>query len=631
MRKPHPLPLFRRPACLAALLAAAIGLPVVLGAQQRPTRDRAQTPTPAGTSSVAGYVVAADTGRAIKRARVIVTSAELADRASANLGAGPMGGGPMGGGQMGQVMRDRVQELAQGGAGPAQIAAIARLVQSAQTDDNGRYEIKGLPAGRYVVAASKTGFVTVNYGQRRPLRPGTPLQINDGQQLQNVSFTLPRGSVITGHIMDEDGEPLARASVTVLRYQYQSGERRLVVAGSDQTDDRGQYRVYGLPPGEYHVSAVTRLAEGRPLERLMQLVAAQQNQALAADEEPLGYAPTYYPGVITAAEATRVTASLGQETGGVNFQLQLVPMARLSGLVTNIDGSPLAGGNVIVVPEEGGAAARGANITGRVGPDGTFVVDEVPPGRYTVYARNRPARDVSPDYAVVSVTVTGQDLPNLGLTLTPGATISGSISFDSAGASAPSDLSRLRITAPALDPIPFGGNQPTQVAEDGTFTISGIPAARRAIRAPGPPSPWTLKSVIVDGRDMTDTPIDVRNGQKITLVQVVFTDRVTELTGMAQDEKGQAVLGYTVIAFSTDSATWRPQSRSIQAAQPDQTGVFRFRGLPPGSYFLVAVDDVEPGEWFDPVFLEEARKSAVRVTLTDGNVTTQNVPVKTGG
>lgn len=373
--------------------------------------------------------------------------------------------------------------------------------------------------------------MTVSFGQRRPLRPATPLQLQDGQQLQNVSFSLPRGSVITGHIMDEDGEMLARAAVTVLRYQYQGGERRRVVAGSDETDDRGQYRVFGLPPDDYYVSAVSRLWN-RPIERLVQFVAGQAPaQGGEREDEPLGYAPTYYPGVTSAAEAARVTVGLGQEAGSVDFQLQLVPMARLSGYASNPDGSPLAGGVVIVVPDESGAAARGASITGRVGADGAFVV-------------------------------------------------------------------------------------------------TGIPAGRRAIRAPNPPSPWALKAVIVDGRDVTDTPLEVRHGQKITEVQVVFTDRVTELAGAVRDEKGAPAVGYTVVAFSTDSSTWRAQSRTIQAVQPDQTGAFFFRGLPPGSYFLVALDDVEQGEWFDPLFLEEAQKSALRVTLSEGTSTTQDVRVK---
>lgn len=616
---PRRSPLVLRLAVATGLLASTLWLPVGLRAQQ-PARDRAAAQAPAGTGLISGFVVAADTGRPIKRARVLVNGAEATERA----------GGARGAGQLGAMVRDRVQQMAQSGIAPEQLLAGLRLVQSAQTDDQGRYEIKGLPAGRYTVSASKTGFVTVNYGQRRPLRPGTPLDLKDGQQLQNVSLSLPRGSIVTGHVLDEDGEPLARAAVTVLRYQYQGGERRLVPGGSDQTDDRGEFRVYGLPPGDYYVSGVSRLLN-RPVERLLQAVGGLASPPVAQEEEvALGYAPTYYPGVVTAAEATRVSVGLAQELGGVDFQLLLVPMARISGVVYNADATPLAGGAVILVPEESGAAARGANITGRVRSDGAFTVDDVPPGRYTLYARNRPSRDLPADFAVQSVTITGEDLPNLAVTLSPGATIAGSISFDSASASPPGDLARFRITAPALDQIPFGGNQPSRVEADGTFLVTGIPAGRRAIRAPNPPQPWSLKAVIIDGRDVTDTPLDVRNGQKITRVQVILTDRVTEISGSVKDEKGAAAPGYTVIAFSTDSTTWRAQSRTIQAVQPDQTGAFRVRGLPPGSYFLVAADDVEPGEWFDPAFLEEAQKGAARVTLNEGDTTAQDVKVKTG-
>jgi hypothetical protein len=606
----------RTPALLIAMsLAVAAGLHA-----QRPARDRAadMPAPPAGSAGLYGYVVASDTGRPIKRARIVVASTELSDRTPPAQGAN----------EFGAALRDRLQQMAQTGAGPTRFLAGIRVVQSAQTDEQGHYEIRGLPAGRYVVSASKTGFVTVNFGQRRPLRPGTPLQVADGQQIQNVSFVLPRGSVITGRILDEDGEPVARASVTAMRYQYQGGERRLVSAGSDQTDDRGQYRVYGLPPGDYYVSAVSRLLN-RPVERLLQAVTGQA--APGDEEDSLGYAPTYYPGVATAAEAARVTAGLGQEVGNIDFQLQLVNMARVSGTVYGADGAPLSGGAVVLMPGDGGAAARVGGITGRARADGAFTIDNVPPGQYTLYARSRPGRDAPPDYAVMAVSVAGQDLPNLAVALSPGATISGSIVIDTSGASGPRDLSGFRVTVPSIDPIPFGGSQPARVAEDGTFAVSGIPAGRHAIRSPNPPAPWALKAVMVDGRDVADTPIEVRNGQKITQAQLIFTDRVTELSGAVKDERGAAALGFTVIAFSTDPGTWRAQSRTIQAAQPDQTGAFRIRGLPPGTYYLVASDDVEQGEWFDPSFLDEAQKSATRVTLTDGQVTAQDVTVRTGG
>ena len=109
---------------------------------------------------------------------------------------------------------------------------------------------------------SKSGFVSLSYGQRRPLLAGTPLQLNDGQRLRNVDSQLPRGSVIGGHVVDEDGEPMPGVAVRAMRYQYLQGERRLTAAGSGQTDDIGQFRVWGLMPGDYYVNATARALSG---------------------------------------------------------------------------------------------------------------------------------------------------------------------------------------------------------------------------------------------------------------------------------------------------------------------------------------------------------------------------------
>src|SRR5581483_6550787 len=180
-------------------------------AQQQPARDtpsRTAAPPPAGR--ITGRVLAADNGHPIKRARVLVTAAEL-----------PGGRGVL-------------------------------------TDDGGVFEITKLPAGRYTVAASKIGFVSLSYGQRRPLQAGTPLQLGDGQQMRNVDFQLPRGSVVGGRVLDEDGEPMPGVMVRVMRYQYLQGDRRLAPAGSGQTDDKGQYRIWGLMPGDYYINAIAR-------------------------------------------------------------------------------------------------------------------------------------------------------------------------------------------------------------------------------------------------------------------------------------------------------------------------------------------------------------------------------------
>src|SRR2546428_13924340 len=195
--------------CLAALccllsvtlLSAQQQPPASLRGSQQPTRDTSaqqnkDTP-PAPTGRITGRIRAADNARPVKRARVFINAAELP-----------------------------------GGRG-------------ALTDDQGVFDLAELPAGRYTLTVSKSGFVSLSYGQRRPLQAGTPLQLLDGQQLKGVDFRLPRGSAIAGRVLDEDGDAMPGVNVRVMRYQYLQGDRRVAPAGGAQGDDQGPGRRRG--------------------------------------------------------------------------------------------------------------------------------------------------------------------------------------------------------------------------------------------------------------------------------------------------------------------------------------------------------------------------------------------------
>jgi hypothetical protein len=157
--------------------------------------------------------------------------------------------------------------------------------------------------------------------------------------------------------------------------------------------------------------------------------------------------------------------------------------------------------------------------------------------------------------------------------------------------------------------------------------MDGVAAGAHWIRTQGPLRGWTLKSVLVDGREMTDAPIDVRSGGRVNNVTVVFTDRLTEVNGTLSDDRGNPITEYTVLAFPTDPTLWRPQARQIMTARPDQNGKYQIRGLPPGEYYLVAVDPAEPGEWFEPAFLEQHRIGAASLRLGEGETKTQDFKV----
>ncbi|MCA1649035.1 MAG: carboxypeptidase regulatory-like domain-containing protein, partial [Acidobacteria bacterium] len=263
-------------------------------------------------------------------------------------------------------------------------SGTARQARSAVSDERGRFQVSGLAPGAYTISATKAGYVDVMFGQRRAMRNGTPVQIADGQQLSNINLQLPLAGVITGRVLDEDGEPLARSAVSVLHDQYVQGERRLVMAGNDQSDDRGLFRVYGLPPGDYFVSA----ARGLMFERLLMRIGPNGFDPEAASEETLkiDYAPTYYPGTTTLAEASRIRLAIGQELAGIDVQMQMVPMATVRGVVGGASG----GAMVVLIPEDGGPAGpavmRAQGLRGVTAEDGTFTITRVPPGRYTVVA-----------------------------------------------------------------------------------------------------------------------------------------------------------------------------------------------------------------------------------------------------
>ncbi|HEY7289614.1 MAG TPA: carboxypeptidase regulatory-like domain-containing protein [Vicinamibacterales bacterium] len=553
----------------------------------RDTSARPQDQLQAPTARITGRVLASDNGRPVKRARVSINAAEL-------------GGG-----------------------------------RGTLTDDAGSFDFTELPAGRYTITASKSGFVSLSYGQRRPLQAGTPLQLADGQQLRNVDFQLPRGSAIAGRVLDEDGEPMPGVSVRVMRYQYLQGDRRLVGAGGGQTDDKGQYRVWGLMPGDYYVNATARPAlPGGPMAfngrggggRGGPAAFGRGGSTAGADSETMNYAPTYYPGTASVNDAKAITVGLSQELLDINFGMQLVRTSRVSGRVTNPDGSPVTNGQINMTLDVGrGGNQIGATLGGRIMWDGSFSISNVAPGRYLLRARGNDS--AAPQFAVVPVTVNGADVNDLSLALAVGARLAGTVVFPSA-ATDPPDASQFRITAPSTDAASFGPQSNARLDKDFKFVLDGVPAGSHFIRSAGNARGWTLKSVSIGGRDVTDVPIELRSGDTVGNITITFTDKVNEINGTIVDDQGRPASEYTVLAFSTDASLWRPQSRQIATARPDQTGQYRIRTLPSGEYYVVTVDPAEQGEWFEPAYLEEHRAGAFRVTLAEGDVKTQDFKIR---
>lgn len=515
-----------------------------------------------GTSILRGYVVAADTGNPIRRALVRAMSQD------------------------------------------------GRSSGIATSDADGRFEIKELQGGRYTLTVQKAGYVTMSYGQRRPEHPGTVLEIVEGSVVEKLAFSLPRGGVVTGTVLDEFGDPIAGATVNALRYRYGPRGRQLMPSNTGQTDDRGAFRIYGLPPGDYFVSAVLR--------------SPQQMMFAPGTSAPLeGYAPTFYPGTPNAAEATRITVRAAQETTNISMALVSARMARISGRAVNSRGAPIVQGMIMAMPSD--RMSLGMMTPSMTAADGTFQLTGLAPGNYTLTLRPRGMPSADSEFGSLRLTVGSTDIDNLMLMTAPGAVARGVVTTDE-GIPPPVLPEQITLVARPTEPDTMTGIGQGEVNPDWTFQITGL-AETRVITGMVAQSPeWTVKGVYHNASEITDSGLEFTPGSTIDGLNVVLTRRQTELSGqIVGGNRNAPETDATVIAFSENPERWHFGTRYVRTARPNQDGRYTLRGLPPHDYYVVAVTDVEPGQTQDPEFLDSLRAQAVRVSLGEGENRVQDL------
>jgi hypothetical protein len=545
-----------------ALRSSAAQVPAAPPMQPAQPRDAA--PTAEGTGAISGRVTNLETGGPLRRAVIRITSPALpSDR--------------------------RVS-----------------------TNSDGRYEVRELPAGAYSLKAERGGYLTLAYGQRRTGEIGKPLQLGDGQTVKAIDFALPRLGVISGRVVDDTGEPIAKVIVWAMQFGRHQGARRLIPfvvpeeccwrGSHSETDESGQYSLV-LPPGEFVVMGQSR--ETWPLE--------------SDTTQVLGYPASFYPGVAEPTEAQRIKVGVGQEVGNIDFALVPARTARVSGAVLNAAGAPVANESLTLSQEvmgpQGGFLF--APLTAQIGPDGDFSVNNVRAGEYILAVRLPAASDQPAQEARQMIQVAGMDIDGLVIVTGSGGTVRGQVVSDDGTPVA--GLDRLSVRARPLTwaarSSTLGGSSTGRVNADGTFELKAVVGS--VVLSIGTlTGDWMLKSVELSGRNLADDPIDVRHGDTLTGVRVVLTNQPTRLGGLILDEKKQPADG-TVVVFPEETSRWREDSRTVRAARPDQRGEFSIKGLPAGKYLIAAVDYVQEGQWYDPDFLADLRTRAQPLSLAE--------------
>jgi hypothetical protein len=527
----------------------------------------------------------------------------------------------------------------------------------AGTDDAGRFVFDALPAGHFTLSATKPGYVETFYGSAHPGRgPGVSVAVAEGQHVELTLAIVP-GAIITGTITDANGRAVPQVPVAVIGVGPR-GTSLTPVRGV--TDDRGEYRVFGLPPGSYLVSALPPLGKdtarggvgdilGTTDAELQwaRAVGVNGGAPMPPRGRPVAYAPSFYPGTSDPDAAQALPVGIGEERPQVNFAVAAVPTAHIEGTIWDATGQTTTNASVMLHPRRRDrlspvdtlvAAGVVTMPRGTVSATGFSFVG-VPPGDYTIIARSGAfsraapaASDAGISWSVTDVTVAGSDLDGLVMRLVPGLRLSGTILFEHTSLTPPTDLTKADL---ALQPtgsfLGLGSTPRARVAADGSFTFSSVVPWIYTLTATPPTDAtgtrWTLKSALLNGRDLADGAFEVKAGTDITGLVITFTDHAAGISGRLIDAAGRPITRYAIVVFPADHSLWQPLSRRIRAVTPATDGSFAVQGLPPGEYAIAAAQDVEATDLDEAGFLDHLLPSACKVMLADGEQKRQDLRI----
>lgn len=558
----------------------------------------AQALAPQAPASVEGVVVVSGTLQVVSGVRV---------QLSPDLQRGPLGPG------------------AQTGTGSPPLDPDNPQWYSATTAQDGRFAFENVKPGRYRLIALRSGYLPAEFGQRSPTAPGAPFALDAGQRVRDIQISITPTGSIAGRVFDREG-PVGRVQVQALRPRYRDGRRALLIVQSVLSDDRGEYRLFWLPPGPYYVTARPVNEEGA----LSPVVIQEPSRGGGFEEArppiistrtlPGGeiveetHLPVYFPGTTSLDGAARIDLKAGANAEGLDISLVGGPVRtrHIRGVVISaVNGQPSADASVLVVPRTADPAVVIPSARSRA--DGTFDISGVVPGSYFLFANNR---ENSGGFAIE---VGDGDVDSVTVTISPGFRVAGRFSIEGRprDGSEP-DLSLLRVTLerqPNVVGMPPGGASfSPPPAADGSFVLQGVPVGdfQASIRAL-PPDAY-VKSMRLGTADVLDSGLHLSGTPRETL-EIVIVMNAGQVAGTVMSSRNEP-LGNAVVVVVPDGD--RHRADLYKRATSDGSGRFSVRGVAAGTYRVFAWEVVEEGAWQDPDFIRASENRGTAVRVRDG-------------
>ena len=481
----------------------------------------------------------------------------------------------------------------------------------AMTDNGGHFLIDDVDPGRYNFSASRNGFVNQNYSPQGSTNRSTLLALGNGQKLKEIVFKLTPQGVISGRILDEDGEPLSNVAVQGMVYGYQRGRRQLMGQSGTSTNDLGEFRLFGLRPGKYVISATYQSRE--------MFIAEPERTVGTAPEE--GYGTTYYPNSTNPDNASALEITPGAQISGINMTLVRVRTVRIKGHVNVGTVSQTRRNiNVMLTPRDNIGFGMPRAMARGIDAQGNFQLRGVTPGSYILRANYM---EENKQYSArLPLEVGTSNIEGLELELQPPAEVEGHIVVEENG-----DLNGARLNVSLLPKmmIPMMGVNGGLVKDDQTFKLMNVSPDPYDLNVFGLPESFYLKSIRLGQQDVTETGVDFTQGVSAEQITVVINPNGGQIDGAVQNAKGDAAVGATVTLIP--SAEHRSISWMYKTANTDQNGHFTIKGVRPGECKIYAWEDIEQGAQQDPDFVKPHESAGEAVSVKESSHETVQLKV----
>jgi len=441
-----------------------------------------------------------------------------------------------------------------------------------ETDAQGRFSIPDVEPGEYALAVERAGFILESTGAAGA--PAPSVKISAGRQIQDFAIRLIPLGVISGRIVDADGEAARGAKVDALHYVYKGGRKQLRTVAQVEAGDRGDFRLFGLRPGTYYMKATG--LQVAPFELI--------------DKGTV----TYYPGIVGSSRAVPIDLRAGAQMSGFDIRLQSSGAYKVRfelppGISLSLVGSQLLNSQGFVPTEGWGSRTE-------------IGFGNVPPGSYEAIFSGLQA-DKSPGFARRHVEVSNADVDGGTIEFVPGAAITGTVRVEGGTLPSPARLS-IHLQSDYRDLTQF--NPSTGVHADGSFAFEGVAPLVYSLSIDRTVDVY-LKSVRIGDQPLAQPRIDA--AETLEPLTVVLGADTGELEGAVENSKGDPVVRARLDAIAADRQDWN------RSAFSDEKGQFRITGLPPGQYKIFAWENVPDGAPQDPEFRKPFDKQALSISI----------------